>query len=218
MPIGLREHVARLPWSTRQDVAARSLSQFALQIRCETELSISQSLTISRGIPARLRSSLLRPVTVPLILFEYQNLMRQATTELQGATTLDRTIRHGNPDSGGYRRLESGPGELHILRRELGGSSERLYPLCSFIHLSDLHVTDVQSPARTEYLDRLGDEDSPFAAEVGRVGLYRPQEALTAQVVEAMARATRRIDQGPVTGAIIDFALSTGDATDNCTS
>ncbi|EQD27583.1 metallophosphoesterase [mine drainage metagenome] len=133
-------------------------------------------------------------------------------------TTLAGTIVPSPPGAFGYRRLERRPGEQLLLRTDLGGAepSPRLRSLATFVHLSDLHVTDAQSPARAEYLDRYGDSDSPHAPEVGRVGTYRAQEALTHQVVEAMARAVRRLKGGPLTGAPIAFALSTGDATDNC--
>lgn len=142
--------------------------------------------------------------------------MRTARRETPVVTTRSQTIVPGDPGPGGYRRLEPGPGEEHRVRRELGGMpSGHLEVLCSFIQLSDLHVTDVQSPARAEFLDRFGDPDSPLAERLGRVGVYRAQETLTAQVVEAMARAVRRVERGPILGAPIDFALSTGDAADN---
>ncbi|HTW98704.1 MAG TPA: TIGR03767 family metallophosphoesterase, partial [Acidimicrobiales bacterium] len=90
--------------------------------------------------------------------------------------------------------------------------------LLAFVQLSDLHITDVQSPARIEFLDRHGDDDSPHAAALGRVGVYRAQEALTFQVLEAMTRAVRAaLDAGgPATGAPFAFAVSTGDNVDNC--
>jgi metallophosphoesterase (TIGR03767 family) len=93
-----------------------------------------------------------------------------------------------------------------------------LRSILAFVHLSDLHVTDTQSPARAEFLDRYGDPDSPLAALVGRVGTYRAQEALTYQVLEAMTAAVRAAlpAGGPATGAAYALAVSTGDNTDNC--
>lgn len=127
-------------------------------------------------------------------------------------------IAPGEASRSGYRRLVPASGDPLVVRTDLGGSapSGPLRSLLAFVHISDLHVTDVQSPARAEFLDRYGDPDSPLAAALGRVGTYRAQEALTFQVVEAMARAVRRLDGGPATGAPIAFAVSTGDATDNC--
>jgi metallophosphoesterase (TIGR03767 family) len=144
------------------------------------------------------------------------------TDRLSGARTRSRTLVSGEPGALGYRRLVSGPGEDLATRVDLGGAppagSRPLRSLLAFVHLSDLHITDVQSPARAEFLDRLGDEDCPLAAALGRVGTYRAQEALTYQVLEAMAGAVRAAlpDGGPATGAPFAFAVSTGDNVDNC--
>ena len=82
-------------------------------------------------------------------------------------------------------------------------------------HLSDLHVTDHQSPARMELLDRFVDLESPFRWELGIVGTYRPQELFTHHVVEAMVLAVNAEPRGPVSGAPVDLAVVTGDSTDN---
>lgn len=126
------------------------------------------------------------------------------------------TVGAGAVGTGGYRLLEPGPGDRPVVRTDLGGSppSGALTPLLSFVHLSDLHVTDAQSPARAEFLDRLGDPDSPLAARLGRLATYRPQEPLTAQVAEAMAAAVRAAP-APSGERAFDFAVVTGDATDN---
>ena len=75
---------------------------------------------------------------------------------------------------------------------------------------------DHQSPGRAELLDRYSDPDSPIRDEVGIVGSYRAQELFTYQVAEAMCRAVRQTQPGPLSGAPADFAVVTGDATDNC--
>lgn len=138
-------------------------------------------------------------------------------TRTRTGTTLEETLLLGQPGAGGYRRLVAGPGEEHLVRTDLGGSPPgRLVPLACFVQLSDLHVTDAQSPARAEFLDRLGDDDSPHADRLGRIGVYRPQESLTVPVVEAMCQAVNRLDAAPRSGGTLDFAVSTGDATDNC--
>ena len=54
------------------------------------------------------------------------------------------------------------------------------------------------------------------ATAVGIVGTYRPQELFTYQVAAAMVRAVRQTRSAPVSGAPVDFAVVTGDATDNC--
>ncbi len=131
-------------------------------------------------------------------------------------TTATRTLRPGPPGRGGWRTLRSGPGEQHLVRTELtsavpaGGE-----PLLVLAHLSDLHVCDAQSPARVELLDRWADPDSPILEQIGEVGTYRAQEIMTAQVVDAAVRAVNGVGRGPVSGAPIDFAIVTGDNTDN---
>ncbi len=83
-------------------------------------------------------------------------------------------------------------------------------------HLSDTHVMDHQSPGRAELLDRYSDPDSPVRADVGIIGTYRAQELFTFQVADAMIRAVRQTRSAPVCAAPVDFAIVTGDATDNC--
>jgi metallophosphoesterase (TIGR03767 family) len=127
------------------------------------------------------------------------------------------TMRCDEPGPLGYRRLVAGPGREHVLLTGSGRApSGPLRGLLCFVHLTDLHVMDAQSPARLDFLDRLADDDSPHAAVLGwRVGAYRPHEPLTYHVVESMARAVRALGGGPLTGREPDFAVSTGDATDN---
>jgi metallophosphoesterase (TIGR03767 family) len=136
-------------------------------------------------------------------------------------STAGRRITPGDPGRGGYRPLTWTRGEPHQVRRDSGapplpeGWRSRARPLLVTAHLSDLHVTDHQSPARMELLDRFVDLDSPFRWELGIVGTYRPQELFTHQVVEAMVLAVNAELRGPVSGAPIDLAVVTGDATDN---
>ena len=127
------------------------------------------------------------------------------------------TITAADPGARGWRHLVRGGGETHEVRTDLGGHAPvgTLRPLASFVQVSDLHVTDAQSTIRAEWLDRLGDDDSPLRAALGPIGTYRTNESLTAQVVEAMTRRLRRIDTGPVAGGPVGFVVSTGDAADN---
>jgi metallophosphoesterase (TIGR03767 family) len=97
----------------------------------------------------------------------------------------------------------------------LGKEPRNYKVLANFIHLSDLHICDAQSPARLEFLDRIADPDNPLSAMVPYVGTYRAQEFLTAQVLEAMVVASNEITAGPLTGARIDAVVVTGDVTDN---
>ena len=112
----------------------------------------------------------------------------------------------------------AGPGEEHLLLAELGDhrtGEARRRVLVAFAQLSDLHVMDHQSPARIEYLDRYGDPDSAHRERLGIIGTYRPQELFTAHVVEAMVAAVNALPAAPVSGTPLQFAVVTGDATDN---
>ena len=132
-------------------------------------------------------------------------------------TTLAQTIVAGSATPLGYRSLATGPGELHVVRTELAGADPgragRRASLLAFIHLTDQHITDVQSPARVEFLDRYNDGDQ--CSSLLFSSAWRPQEAACARVADAMIRRLRRIGVSPVTGAPLTAAVCTGDNTDN---
>lgn len=133
-------------------------------------------------------------------------------------TTLDRTIVRGSAvNAQGYVRLAGGPGEPHVVRDDLGttpvaGRHGRRTAVLSFVHLTDIHVVDAQSPARVEFLDRYNDgPGSPLIFSAA----YRPQEMLMPHFSDAMVQAIAAVRLGPVTRRAFDFALCTGDSTDN---
>jgi len=137
------------------------------------------------------------------------------------ATTAVRRLVPGEPGEGGYRGLVPADGERHMVRDDLAATNppqgwrHSAKPLMTIAHLSDSHVMDHQSPGRAELLDRFSDPDSPLRAAVGIIGCYRSQELFTFHVADAMARAVRRVGAGPVLGAPLEFAVVTGDGTDN---
>jgi metallophosphoesterase (TIGR03767 family) len=118
-----------------------------------------------------------------------------------------------------YRSLQYGPGEPHLVRDELGAAGRepgggrpaaRARPLLSLVHITDLQLADVQSPARFEFLNRYYTD--PRYAEL--VPVQRPQEGLTAHAIEATL-ATVNAARGPATGMAARLAVTTGDAIDN---
>jgi metallophosphoesterase (TIGR03767 family) len=97
----------------------------------------------------------------------------------------------------------------------VGASPEKFESLATFIHLSDLHVCDSQSPARLEFLDRYADPDFETRKDVDYVGTYRAQEFLSLQVVEAMVQAANQVTVGPLASRKVDAVFLTGDVIDN---
>ncbi|MGH2710024.1 MAG: TIGR03767 family metallophosphoesterase [Actinomycetota bacterium] len=132
-------------------------------------------------------------------------------------TTLGQTLVAGAASALGYRPVVSGPGEPYTVRGELAapkdGREGRRESLLSFTHLTDQHIVDVQSTSRVEFLDRYNDGSDcgpmPFSAA------YRPHEAASARIADAMLRRMRKIGVSPVTGAPITAAICTGDNVDN---
>lgn len=128
--------------------------------------------------------------------------------------TTNRTLRPGPPDAKGYSKIVTGPGEVRLVRTDLGvaaqsGRHDRRVALQSFVQFSDVHIVDAQSPARLEWLDRF---ETPGLLSSS----YRPHEMLTAQVADAMVRAVNAQQTGPATGLPLAFAIETGDNSDNC--
>ena len=136
----------------------------------------------------------------------------------RAATTLARTLVRGAPGAGGYAPITLAPGEPYLLRRDLGPNTIRRVGarrvVASFAQLTDIHVMDVQSPARFEFFDAYG--SLPFPGLSDFTSAYRPQELLSAQVGEAMVQQLRAVRIGPATGRPLQFAVVTGDNTDNC--
>lgn len=135
-------------------------------------------------------------------------------------TTVARTLLKGKKGKHGYRKIVVGPGEPHLVRDELMKHVRRPGParrrgIVAMGQLTDMHLLDAQSPARVEFLDRLDDPGSPFAAALPFQGAYRAQDMLTPHVAEATVRALRRVGRGPVTGLPLSFTVTTGDNVDN---
>ncbi len=101
-------------------------------------------------------------------------------------------------DPAGTGMLERAPGEPLIARTELGPVAAPEQLIATLAHVTDAHVLDASSPARVTFLDRLG---PPFQST------FRPQEALTVQVLAGAVRAIRRLRP--------DAVIQGGDLIDN---
>lgn len=84
-------------------------------------------------------------------------------------------------------------------------------PIGALVHVSDLHVVDVASPMRFEWIETLAHDPRWHPL----LHMHRPQEGLVPWVVEAQLAAIRSDPRGPLTGRAIDLVLSTGDNIDN---
>ena len=110
--------------------------------------------------------------------------------------TVQRTIVDANRDN----RLEYGPAEPYVTRADLvtRATTTPGSPLIRFAQMTDTQLVDEESPARVEFIDRLGE-----AFNAG----YRPQEGLLPFVLNEEVRAVRA--QRP------ELVMVTGDNADN---
>jgi len=115
-----------------------------------------------------------------------------------------------------YRAVAELPGEPHVVRNELSSSTPgdvagRSVTIACLVHITDLHVTDAQSPARFEFVNRYWDD--PRFREL--LTMQRPQEMLNTHAIAATVRAIRNLGPAPLTGEAPQLVAMTGDAVDN---
>ena len=120
---------------------------------------------------------------------------RERASAPAAGSTLRATLT--DPDGDGF--LQRGPAMPLTERRDLGRGGRPGREIARFGQITDAHVRDEESPARVPFLDRLG---PPFEST------FRPQEAQTAQVLDAAVRAlgAERPQAVAVTGDLADNA------------
>lgn len=101
-----------------------------------------------------------------------------------------------DPSGSGVLGVEAGARLLD--RTDLAPRARTTAVLGTIAHLTDAHVLDAESPARVTFLERLG---PPFTST------FRPQEALTAQVLDGAVRAIDALEP--------DAVIQGGDVIDN---
>ncbi len=100
--------------------------------------------------------------------------------------------------NGASGELEVEPGAPLLARTELAPAAPVGKRLATLGHVTDAHVMDAESPARVPFLSQLG---QPFNST------FRPQEALTAQVLDGALRAVDALHP--------DAVIQGGDLIDN---
>jgi metallophosphoesterase (TIGR03767 family) len=135
----------------------------------------------------------------------------------EGHTSEEQSIRPGpplDPAKPGFVTLTAGDGQPRIVRQLPGvtaqaGRERRRSSLTYFAQLTDFQLADEESPARVEFVDR------------GASSAWRPQEPFHPFAIDMSFRqlnsftAASPIAQARGAHAPMDFALSTGDQSDN---
>jgi 3',5'-cyclic AMP phosphodiesterase CpdA len=107
-------------------------------------------------------------------------------------------VVHAWADPSGSGALSVEAGARLLDRTDLAPAARTTAVLGTIAHLTDAHVLDAESPARVTFLQRLG---PPFTST------FRPQEALTAQVLDGAVRAIEALEP--------DAVIQGGDVIDN---
>lgn len=114
-------------------------------------------------------------------------------------------------------QLIDAPGEAHTVRTELAGdaigqfrepteSSDNANVVLRLLHVSDVHVLDSASPARSEWIQERADDPQwrPF------LHMHRPYDPLANWGAAAMVESIRNAPE-----LNVDVAIATGDCIDN---
>jgi 3',5'-cyclic AMP phosphodiesterase CpdA len=137
-----------------------------------------------------------------------------------GRTTLE--LRLVEAEAGPYRTLTTAPGEPYTVREgvDLGdtigeaqdGREQRRHSLAYFGQMTDLHMTDEESPARVEFLDWRGSAFTSAWRVSEALGPFE-QDAVVRQMNSFVNNAPNQGGNG--TRRKMDFVVNTGDLIDN---
>lgn len=110
---------------------------------------------------------------------------------------------------GSYSKLGYQQGWPLVVREDLAAAGRKRTAnrksLVAFVHLTDMHMIDAQSPAQVPYLRKF---TSPA---FDLTDAFRCQMAFTNWVAESMVQRVNSLPASPVTGTPFSFAISTGD-------
>ena len=131
------------------------------------------------------------------------------------STTRQRLIPSSSP---GYSAVEAAPGEPETLRDDLGGDPGALTPgrgevLLRLVHLTDLHVMDAGSPARSDWVEARAHDPRWLPL----LHMARPHDLLANWGAAAFSCAINEgVDQlGGGSSAVSNLVAFTGDNIDN---
>lgn len=113
----------------------------------------------------------------------------------------------------GYSAWQAGPGLAHVRRTDLapGNSATNEARLLSFFTISDIHITDKESPAQVNYVGW----SAPYGPDSAQLtGAYSPTILATTQVLDAAVQTINALHKREP----LDFGISLGDAINNTQS
>ncbi|MGW1000553.1 TIGR03767 family metallophosphoesterase [Streptomyces sp. NPDC002520] len=185
----------------------RSVATSAVGVHRRTVLAAAGAVTLSAGVGYALRptdSQAAPAAEAPVAASRKVTPAAPLVPYAKGTTVSSVAAPQGGS---GYRRLGDGPGWSRVVRSDLASPrfdrSSRRTALAAFVQFTDLHLTDVQHPLRVEYLRAY----DPRA--------WRPHEALTVPGAISLVERVNALRGAPVTGAPLQFVMTTGDNTDN---
>jgi hypothetical protein len=177
----------------------------------EKGASISPSKRRTRYEALGRRSVIATAVTLALLLLA----SAVAYAYPNGQTTRDNTITLGpplDPAKPSFRTLVTAAGDPYVVRQIVpaqSGRQGRRRSLAYFGQLTDFQLADEESPARVEFADK------------GANSAWRPQEGFHPFTIDSSFRqlknftAASPVPQGNGHRAAMNFALLTGDQSDN---